>query len=218
MLMRTVVRLRLLEARMAGKPVLAFAMLCGLCLAAKADDATPPPKLPSFALEPQPLSPSPQSPSPSPWTGFYAGSEVFAISGKGVKHGAGGAAFAGYNREFDNNLVIGVEASTGFAPSTFRHGPYTGYEFAATNVKLGYDMGRLMPFVTAGFAFAKPDIRSGGGYLSATESANDLFGSPSNLRVLGNVGAGFDYQVTNNLSVGVAVSAGTGHGPIVPAP
>ena len=134
-----------------------------------------------------------------------------------MKHGAGGAAFAGYNREFDNNLVLGIEASTGYAPSLFRHARYSGYEFAATNVKLGYDMGRLMPFVTAGFAFAKPDVRSGG-YLGATETANDLFGSPSNVRVLGNVGAGFDYQVTNNLAVGVAVSAGTGHGPIAPAP
>ncbi|MBV9113458.1 MAG: outer membrane beta-barrel protein [Hyphomicrobiales bacterium] len=195
-------------------PLLAFAMIFGFCLPAKADDATPPtPKLPTFALEQPPGSANAQS--ASPWTGFYAGSEVFAFSGKGVKHGAGGAAFVGYNREFDNNFVLGIEASTGYAPSLFRHGPYSGYEFAATNVKLGYDMGRLLPFVTAGFAFAKPDIRSG--YLSATDTANDLFGSPSNLKVLGSVGAGFDYQVTNNLAVGVAVSAGTNRGPLLPA-
>lgn len=200
---------------MAVRPVLAFAVLCGFCLPAASDDAPPTPKLPTFALEGAPFAANPQS--ASTWTGFYAGSEVFAVSGKGVKHGAGGAAFAGYNREFDNNLVLGIEASTGYAPSLFRHARYSGYEFAATNVKLGYDMGRLMPFVTAGFAFAKPDVRSGG-YLGATETANDLFGSPSNVRVLGNVGAGFDYQVTNNLAVGVAVSAGTGHGPIAPAP
>jgi len=36
--------------------------------------------------------------------------------------------------------------------------------------------------------------------------------------VLGSVGAGFDYQVTNNLAVGLAVSAGTNRGPILPAP
>jgi opacity protein-like surface antigen len=200
---------------MAVKPFLAFAVLCGFGLPARADDATQtPPKLPTFALQPQLDSTAPQS--ASPWTGFYAGSEVFAFSGKGVKHGAGGAAFLGYNREFDNNLVIGLEASTGFAPSLFKHGPYSGYEFATTNVKLGYDMGRLLPYVTAGVAFAKPDVRSG--YLSATDSANDLFGSPSNLKVLGSVGAGFDYQVTNNLAVGLAVSAGTNRGPILPAP
>jgi outer membrane immunogenic protein len=212
-----------METRMAGKPIFALAMLCALCLSANADEVTPPsndtavpPKLPTFALQPQPLSPGSQS--PSPWTGFYVGSEVFAVSGKGVKHGAGGAAFAGYYREFDNNLVIGVEASAGFAPSLFRRGPYRGYEFAATDVRLGYDMGRFMPFVTAGFAFAKPDVRSGGGFQSGADYVNDLFGSPSNLKVLGSVGAGFDYQLTNNLSVGVAVSAGTGRGPIVPAP
>ncbi|MBV8183448.1 MAG: outer membrane beta-barrel protein [Hyphomicrobiales bacterium] len=197
------------------KPFLAVAVLCGACLPANADDATqaPPLQLPAFAQQPQAGAPNPQS--ASPWTGFYAGSEVFAFSGKGVKHGAGGAAFFGYNCEFDNNLVIGIEASTGFAPSVFKHGPYSGYEFAATNVKLGYDMGRLLPYVTAGFAFAKPDVRSG--YLSATDSVNDLFGSPSNVKVLGSVGAGFDYQVTNNLAVGVAVSAGTNRGPILPS-
>jgi opacity protein-like surface antigen len=220
MLMRVNVRFRSLEARMAAKPVIAIAMFCGLCLSARADDAAPTPsdataspKLPTFALNPQPLPSSSQS--PSPWTGFYVGSEVFAISGKGVKGAVGGGAYAGYNREFDNNLVLGVEASTGFTPSSFRHGPFVGYDFAATNVKLGYDMGRLMPFVTAGFAFAKPDTRSGG-FQGASDSVNDLFGSPSNLRVLGTVGAGFDYQLTHNLSVGLAVSAGTGHGP--PAP
>ena len=199
---------------MTMRPLLAFAVLFGFCLPAAADDvAAPSPKLPTFAADPQSLSANPQS--SSPWTGFYAGSEVFAFSGKGVKHGAGGGAFIGYNREFDNNLVIGIEASTGYAPSLFRHGPYSGYEFAATNVKLGYDMGRLLPYVTAGFAFAKPDVRSG--YVGATDSVNDLFGSPSNVKVLGSVGAGVDYQITNNLSVGVAVSAGTNRGSVLPS-
>ena len=46
---------------MAVKPFLAFAVLCGLCLAAKADDATQaPPKLPTFAMQPQVSSADPQ--------------------------------------------------------------------------------------------------------------------------------------------------------------
>ncbi|MFI5013534.1 MAG: outer membrane protein [Hyphomicrobiales bacterium] len=194
-------------------PVLALALTCGLGGAARADDpATDPatPKLPTFALDPQPLS-------PSPWSGFYAGSELFAVGGKGTKGLVGGGVFAGYNREFDNKVVIGVQASTGLTTGSFRS-RFVGYDFAATSVKLGYDMGRLMPFLTAGVALAKPNIRGGPGYAGASDSLNDLFNSRSDVRVFGTVGAGFDYAITNNLSVGLAVSAGTGpaHGLVAP--
>jgi opacity protein-like surface antigen len=194
---------------MAFRPILALAVLCGLAAPAMADDAVTP-KLPTLALDPQPLS-------ASPWSGFYAGSEVFAISRKGVKGAVGGAAFVGYNRELDNNMVIGIEASTGYSPSAYRHGPISGYDFAQTNFKLGYDMGRLMPFLTAGVAFAKPNFR-GPGYTGAGDSINDLFGSPSDVRVFGTVGAGFDYAITDHLSVGLAISAGTGTGRGLVAP
>jgi opacity protein-like surface antigen len=193
------------------KPALAFVALCALGLAAKADDL-PAPKLPSFAANPQPLSASPQT--ASPWSGLYVGSEAFAVSRKGAKGLVGGSAFVGYHREFDNNVVVGVEASTGLARS-FRHSPFVSYDYAATNLKLGYDMGRLMPFVTAGFVFAKP-LTGRGGYVSATDSINDLFNSPSSIRTFGTIGAGFDYAVTDKLSVGLAVSAGNGRGLVAP--
>ena len=194
---------------MAFRPVLAMVMLCGLAQPAFADDDVTP-KLPTLALNPQPLS-------ASPWSGFYAGSEVFAVARKGLKGGAGGAAYVGYNREFDNNMVIGVEASTGYSPSLYRHGAISGYEFAQTNLKLGYDMGRMMPYLTAGVAFAKPNFR-GPSYTGAADSINDLFGSPSDLRVFGGVGAGFDYAITDHLTVGVAISAGTGRGGLIAPP
>jgi opacity protein-like surface antigen len=197
---------------MTAKPVLALAVLavavlCGPGFAARADDL-PAAKLPTLALDPQPLS-------PSPWRGFYAGSELFAVSGKGTKGLVGGGAFVGYNHEFDNKLVIGIQASTGLTTGSYRS-RFVGYDFAATNVKLGYDMGRLMPFLTAGVALAKPNIRGGPGYAGAGDSLNDLFNSRSDVRAFGTVGAGFDYAITNNLSVGLAVSAGTGRGLVVP--
>ncbi|SEE10398.1 outer membrane immunogenic protein [Rhizobiales bacterium GAS188] len=189
--------------------VLAVLVLCGLGVAAQADD-TPPAKLPTFALNPQAPWTAAGTPSTSPWSGLYVGSEVFAASIKGRKGLVGGSAYAGYNREFDNNLVIGIQGSTGFAASSFKRGPFVGYDYAATNVKLGYDMGRLMPFVTAGFAFAKPT--TGSGFTGASDSINDLFGSSSGFRGAGMVGAGFNYAITNNTSVGLAVSAGMGRG------
>jgi opacity protein-like surface antigen len=227
---------RLLEAPMLAKPVLvspilgspvlasavalrlvAAVALCGFATAAQADDTPPPAKLPTFAMNPEAPWTAAGTPSTSPWAGFYVGSEVFAGSGKGLKGVVGGSAYAGYNREFDNNLVIGIEGSTGFAGASFKHGPFLGYDYAATNVKLGYDMGRLMPFVTAGFAFAKPTTSSG--YGGATDSINSLFSSNSgNIRGAGMVGAGFEYAITNNLSVGLAVSASVNRGAPAIAP
>lgn len=207
--------------RVFALPAIGVVALCGLGLPARADDtpAAPPtattPKLPSFAMNPQAPWTAAGEPATSPWTGFYVGSEVFAASVKGKKGLAGGSAFVGYNREFENNLVLGIEGSAGFAANSFKHGPYVGYDFAATNMKLGYDMGRLLPFVTAGFAFAKPTSSR---FSGAGDSLNDLFNSSSNIRGAGMVGAGFDYMVTDKLTVGVAVSAGVnrlGTGPLI---
>jgi opacity protein-like surface antigen len=194
---------------MIARPILALALACGLGVDARADDL-PAAKLPTLALNPQPLS-------ASPWSGFYAGSELFAGAGKGTKGLVGGSAFVGYNREFDNNLVLGIQASTGLTTGSYRS-RFVGYDFAATSVKLGYDMGRWMPFLTAGVALAKPNIRGGPGYAGASDSLNDLFNSRTDARVFGTVGAGFNYAITNNLSVGLAVSAGTApaHGLVAP--
>ncbi len=81
-----------------------------------------------------------------------------ATFAKGSKPGFGGAAFAGYNRELDNNLVIGDPGQRNrLRALPFREGPARGFNFAETSVKVGYDMGRFMPYVTVGVAFAKPN-------------------------------------------------------------
>lgn len=66
--------------------------------------------LPSLALNPPP-SPS----SSSIWSGLYIGSGIFAISGNGSKGHVGGDGEIGYDREFQNGLVVGVEAVRLFA-------------------------------------------------------------------------------------------------------
>ena len=198
---------------MALKSVLTLAALAALCAPARADQATTPspsaPTLPSLAVNPE---------APSPWAGLYVGSEVEAAFAKGSKPGFGGAAFAGYNREFDNNLVLGIQGSTGYAPFLFAHGPARGFDFAETSVKVGYDMGRLMPYLTAGVALAKPNGFGVPAYTGAADSMNSLFSSGGDLSAYGTVGAGFDYQVTDKLTFGMAVSAGASRGPFLPAP
>lgn len=172
-----------------------------------ASSPTPAPTLPSLALNQE---------APSPWTGFYVGGEIDAAFAKGSKPGFGGAGFGGYNHEFSNNLVLGVEAKTGYAPYLFASGPNHGFNFAETSAKVGYDMGRFMPYVTAGVAFAKPNTFGVPAYTGTADSLNSLFSSGGDLSAFGSVGAGFDYAITNNLTFGMEVRAAAGHPPFAP--
>jgi outer membrane immunogenic protein len=198
---------------MALRPFVALAAFGLLWTPAKADAQTaapaqtPAPTLPSLALNPE---------APSPWAGFYFGSEVEAAFAKGSKPGFGGAAFAGYNRELPNNLVIGVQGTAGYAPYLFAGGPAHGFNFAEASAKVGYDMGRFMPYITAGIVFAKSNAFGVPAYTGAADSMNALFAQGGALQAAGVVGAGFDYAVTDKLSVGVEVRAGAGHAPLAP--
>lgn len=148
----------------------------------------------------------------SPWRGFYAGSELIVAAGKGAGSRIGGAAYAGYDRTFSNNVILGLRAKVGHAPGLFRFGGVRGYDFASTNIKLGYDLGRFKPYLTAGFGIAKASGLGVSGPFAATGSLNNLFNDSANAKTFTSVGAGFDYAITNRLSVGVAVSVGTAPG------
>ncbi len=167
------------------------------------------PNLPSLAADPETQAPD--------WKGFYVGAGVAVASFKGVKGAAvGGDVFAGYDRAFDNNVVLGVRFSTGYAPWIFPGGATHGFDFAETSVKLGYEMGSLTPYVVTGAGFARP-TNFGGGLADPNNSINGLFAGPGALQAVGTVGAGFDYAVTNNLHVGLEAAVGAG-GPFGPGP
>jgi opacity protein-like surface antigen len=186
-------------------PVRSRLLVIALCaLAWPLPPASAATTLPSLALDPPP----PPS-SPSFWSGLYVGSEVFAIAGNGSKGHVGGAAQIGYDHEFANRLVVGVDAVSGYSPALFGFGPVRGFDFAATDMMVGYDMGRWMPYVTTGVVLAKPIVGPGANYVDASQSTNNLFNAPGSLRAAPTVGAGVDYAVTPNLHVGVSVSGGT---------
>lgn len=167
------------------------------------------PALPTFALNAPPTE-------PSPWTGLYVGTEVFGVSGsKGVHGGFGGGGYLGYNREFDNNWVVGVQAGAGYSPSAFNWA-YRGFNYAEVDARIGYDMGRLMPFVTVGGVAARPNGRTLGGFGRTDAALNDLFSSDRDLQGFGTVGAGFAYRLTPNTTVELGVQAYRGNGPVVP--
>lgn len=186
------------------------ASLTSLVLApARAASGLGQPTLPTFALTVPPSD-------LSPWTGLYVGTEVFGVTGgKGVRGGFGGSGYAGYDREFENGIVLGVQGNLGYAPAVWKGSAATGFEFASTDVRVGYDMGRLMPFVTLGVGLAQPNLRSSG-YSGVNAVANDLFNSTGNLRGFETAGAGFAYKLTDKLTVELAVQAYHGNGFVAP--
>ena len=153
---------------MLARSVLAFAALGALAASAHADEVAAP-TLPSLALDPQ-FNAQPSAPDPSLWSGLTVGSEIPVISGKGIRGGVGGGGFADYSHEFANNVVVGIQASAGYSPNLFRYSPVAGYDFASTNVEVGYDMGRLMPYLTAGVTLAKPNILGQTGFTTTSDS------------------------------------------------
>ena len=77
-------------------------------------------------------------------------------------------------------------------------------------------MGRLTPYVVVGAALARPNYGADLGDWSQT--ANGLFSGPGAVRAVGTAGVGFDYALTNNVTVGVEarVNNGGAFGPLGP--
>jgi opacity protein-like surface antigen len=150
--------------------------------------------LPTLAADPNAFSPN--------WSGLYAGGGISASFAKGVKGAAGGEAFVGYDHTFANNLVLGLRASTGYAPYFVTGSRFNGLSYGLAEAKLGYAMGRLTPYVIAGVGIARQSAW-GGGFLNPTENVNSLFGGPGAAETIGTVGAGATYAITNNVKVGI---------------
>jgi opacity protein-like surface antigen len=161
--------------------------------------------LPSLAADPQTQAPN--------WSGFYVGAGVNVVSFKGAKAQAGGEVFGGYDHRFDNNVVLGVRFTTGYSPWAFPTGPYRGFSFGETDVKLGYAMGRLTPYVLAGAALAR--LSYGADFGDLSQSVNGLFSGPGAVQAVGTAGVSFDYAVTNNITVGLEARVSNG-GPLSP--
>lgn len=178
--------------------------LLGL-VACPSADAADLPSLPSLAQDPQ-------LPPPSVWKGFYVGTGVSASVSKGAKGAFGGDVFAGYDHTFENGVVLGVKFDTGYNPWLSSYGKYRGFDFAETDVKVGYEMGKFTPYVMTGVAIAK-GTNFGSPLPDANASLNGLLGGPGGISAVGVAGVGVDYAVTNNLHVGVAafINGANGH-------
>jgi len=175
--------------------------LVALASAALADESGLAP-LPAFAQN-SPL----EAPPANPWSGLVVGSEIFGVSGRGVKGGVGGDGFFGLDRALDDNSFMSLRASAGHSPTWWGFGPSNGFDFAAASVKLGYDAGRWKPYIVAGVGLAKPNGAGFSGLPNAGDSINNLFAGGPRPKALTTFGAGVDYEVTEHLTVGVSVTA-----------
>ncbi|WP_332119506.1 outer membrane protein [Azorhizobium caulinodans] len=153
------------------------------------------------------------------WTGFYIGANVGYAWGSTDFHGNTrtglpysysvggqddwlGGGQIGYNYQFANNVVVGIEADidwTGIGSSGVAvNGPLAGQTingsldyFGTVRARLGYAFDKFLPYITGGAAWGHVDY--GNIYGVGTSSTNWGW----------TIGAGFEYAVTNNITAGL---------------
>ena len=172
--------------------VLVLLLVAGATAPARAGDVpyTPPP----------PVLPSPEAapPDANPWSGLTIGSEVFGISGRGLKSHVGGGGFAEWSRYYPDGSFVAFSGGAGFSPAFCPTGWATGYDFTTLGIRAGQDFGRVKTFMVGGLELAKPSVGPAGAP-NALGSIDNVFSAPSRLRARGSIGAGVDYQVTDKL-------------------
>ncbi len=166
------------------------------------------------------------------WTGGYIGAHAgygwgktndvnnLGSPEKKMKGGLGGIQ-AGYNYQFDNNMVLGAEADISFSGvkknwnDTDAYSTYYTQDKIGTHgtvrARLGYAADRFMPYITGGLAWADmkhtvgcSDKNALGGFPAGSTScragtARPSFENSASKTSIGySVGAGLEYAVTNN--------------------
>ena len=209
---------------MIKKAFLSGAALAGLLTAPMAFAADlPSRKSPPAYAPPEPIF---------TWTGFYVGANQglgggvldanVSLAGAGVLSNtqttnrasgflAGGE--AGYDYQFSNNVVLGVEtdmqwsdiqashqattwSSTGAAGSGNANIRNNLNWFGTTRLRFGYSFGRLLPYITGGVAYG--EVAANGEQFVGGALFN---GSATQTTVGWAAGAGLEYALSDNLSV-----------------
>jgi len=168
------------------------------------------------------------------WSGVYVGAhagygwgkteDVYNPAAPEKKlHGGFGGLQAGYNWQFDNNVVLGAEADVSFGSikrnwyDTAQYSTYYTKDKIGTHgtvrARLGYAADRFLPYVTGGLAWADlkhsvgcsdkngldPILFPAGSTSCRSGTARPNFeNSSSKVSVGYSIGAGVEYAVTNN--------------------
>src|SRR5579863_8413812 len=166
--------------------------------AAAADLPTAPSSYPA-------LGPSGADSAPDYWAGLSVGAGISVWGGKGVKGGVGGETDLNYEHVFDNGIMLGAQASTGYMPflqASPGFTQFTGSAFAGGSAIVGYDFGPVTPYVITGVDFIRP-TRFGAGAFDISDAVNSVFYGPGAVQAVGTFGVGVNYRVTPNFSMGL---------------
>ncbi|WJR81976.1 carbohydrate porin [Bradyrhizobium sp. NP1] len=151
------------------------------------------------------------------WTGFYigghfgygggslgAGTNPLPLEGALLPHsviGLSGGYQMGYNRQFANNVVLGIEADASFTspedaprvtPAPFNSSiDYTG----TLRGRIGYAFGRWMPYVTGGFALGHTRVN-----INEDPAPVTIISRVGNYQTGWTAGAGVEFAVSGNWS------------------
>ncbi|GGF56250.1 outer-membrane immunogenic protein [Azorhizobium oxalatiphilum] len=147
------------------------------------------------------------------WTGFYVGGNLgygggtndyafgtplTSVTGSANAGGFVGGGQIGYNYQFANNVVLGLETDiqwTGIennvSAASLNVSTSLDY-FGTVRARLGYAIDRFLPYVTGGLAYGKTKTSANLAYIT-----NDIF-SGSSTNTGWTVGGGVEYAVTGN--------------------
>lgn len=174
----------------------------------------------AFAADPVASLPVDTVPAPAlSWTGAYLGVQAGhlwadgsfkteahpEVDANGQLGGWLGGVYAGYDHQFSNNLVLGVDADFAwygvddfvqFKDPTLNWPAESGIKYklewgGSARVRAGYAMDRFMPYVAGGVAFAQADVASYFGGKVTGRAKPNLVGWT--------LGAGVDYAMTDNV-------------------
>ena len=179
----------------------------------------------SFASDLEVAQGVPAVPATVSWTGFYAGAQagvgwrfldIYAPYGNITGNysnvtasGFSGGLFGGYNFQFTNRVVVGLEIdasygemegnapvyrANGSPPTGGQRGMQTAWS-GAGRVRVGYAFDRFLPYIAGGIALS--DLTT---VRSASGAATPLV-SWSNSMVGWTLGAGLSYALTNHIVV-----------------
>jgi hypothetical protein len=159
---------------------------------------------------------------PDYWSGLSVSAGVSVWGGKGVKGGVGGETDLNYEHVFDNGIMLGVQASTGYMPyfqTGAGYSQFTGGAFAGGSAIVGYNFGQVTPYVITGVDFVR-STRFNGGAFNASDSINTVFSGPGAVQAVGTFGVGVNYRITSNFSMGLEaiVHTNPSSGPFSPWP
>lgn len=161
----------------------------------------------------------------APWQDYlgyyYSGWDGYGYSGGSAPEGWFGGVQIGYNYQFVNNIVLGVEADAQFGSlsdtlnyysvATVGGSTYEDYgsietkvdSFGTIRLRLGYAFDHFLPYVTGGVAWG--NVKMSGQVDSYTNGVYDPFfsgsGSESEVEWGWTIGGGVEYAFTDNWTI-----------------